>query len=88
MASQKSVKKLVNEFVSDLKKCNITLKKAFLFGSYANGKANSVSDIDVAIVADEFNGLAFNDPDYFINIKIKKKNTPQFKSKHLTQSII
>ena len=52
-----TVKKLYNHidnFLLDLKDKNIHVKKAILFGSYANGKVNKNSDINLAIWADEF----------------------------------
>jgi len=44
-----------------LNKNNIKVQKAILFGSYAYGKANEWSDIDIAIVSDDFTGNRFND---------------------------
>jgi predicted nucleotidyltransferase len=44
-----------------LNKNNININKAILFGSYANGKADEWSDIDIAIVSDDFTGNRFND---------------------------
>ncbi len=76
MAVKKSVINLVNEFVSELKKRNISVRKAILFGSHAKGNANHFSDIDVAIVADEFVGVIFKDLNYFLELKIKKKYAP------------
>jgi predicted nucleotidyltransferase len=35
----------------------IPLRKVFLFGSFAKGTQHEWSDIDVALVADEFEGL-------------------------------
>ena len=52
-----TVKKLhnhIDNFLSDLKDKNIHVKKAILFGSYANGKVNENSDVNLAIWADEF----------------------------------
>ena len=52
-----TVKKLhdhIGNFLLDLKNKNIHVKKAVLFGSYANGNVHENSDIDLAIWADEF----------------------------------
>lgn len=73
MAAKKSVIKLVNDFISELKKKNISIRRAILFGSHAKGNAHKYSDIDVAIVADEFEGVNFIDLKFFMDIKIKKK---------------
>ena len=45
------VKKYVNS-ISNIEKP----EKIYLYGSYSKGKANKDSDIDVALVYDEFNG--------------------------------
>ena len=40
---------------------NFKVEKAYLFGSYAIGKANKESDIDLAIVSSSFSGNSFSD---------------------------
>ena len=45
------VKKYVNSISSIVEP-----EKIYLYGSYSKGKANKDSDIDVALVYDEFNG--------------------------------
>lgn len=37
------------------------MQQAILYGSYANGKYTEWSDIDVAIVSDDFQGIRFYD---------------------------
>ena len=52
-----TVKKLhnhINNFLLELKENQFHIRKAVLFGSYANGNVNENSDIDLAIWADEF----------------------------------
>jgi predicted nucleotidyltransferase len=51
----------VNRFITTLKKANINVSRIILFGSYATGKANEWSDIDIAIVSNDFSGIPFND---------------------------
>ncbi len=72
MATQKNIIELVNRFVKDIKNEGVHLRKAFLFGSYARNMQHRYSDIDVALVADEFDGFLFKDLDLFINAKTKK----------------
>ncbi len=58
-----TVKKLnshINNFLFELKERNFHVKKAILFGSYANGKVHENSDIDLAIWADEFDEYSNN----------------------------
>lgn len=72
MATQTFVINLVRQFAADVKAEGINLKTIILFGSYARNTQRRWSDIDVALVADEFAGLGFKDIDLFINAKIKK----------------
>lgn len=48
-------------FISLLENNNIHIKKAILFGSYAKGTFNEWSDIDIALVSDNFQGNRFLD---------------------------
>jgi predicted nucleotidyltransferase len=41
----------------------IHIKSAFLFGSYAKGNYNEWSDIDIAIISDNFEGIRIFDKD-------------------------
>src|SRR3989339_719981 len=59
----------INLYLDELNKNNIKVRKAILFGSYAKGNYNEWSDIDLAIVSDDFEGLRYNDLD-----KIRKYN--------------
>ncbi len=72
MAVKNSVITLVKHFANDVKAEGVHLRKVFLFGSYARNKQGRFSDVDVALVADEFIGFVFKDVDLFINAKIKK----------------
>jgi predicted nucleotidyltransferase len=72
MAAQLSVINLVRQFAKDVMSEGVHLRKVFLFGSYAHNKQKRFSDVDVALVADEFNGFVFKDMDFFIHAKIKK----------------
>lgn len=72
MAAQVPIINLVKNFAKDVMSEGVHLRKVILFGSYAKGKQQKFSDVDVALVADEFQGFVFNDMDLFINAKIKK----------------
>ncbi|RPI16772.1 MAG: nucleotidyltransferase domain-containing protein [Ignavibacteriae bacterium] len=52
---------IVRRYIAELGKNNIPIKTAFLFGSYANGKYEEWSDIDIALVSDKFEGDRFYD---------------------------
>lgn len=63
------------------------LREVYLFGSYANGLAGEYSDIDIALVSDDFEGSRFWDKKklykYLLNfssdIEIHPFNSDDFK---------
>jgi len=55
------IKKIINRYFKILKKNNISIQKAVLFGSYARGDNNKWSDIDLAIVSELFEGNRIKD---------------------------
>jgi uncharacterized protein len=60
------------EFVTELLALNVNLRKAILFGSFATNEQKEWSDIDIALVADEFIGFGFEDKKYFAKLIIRK----------------
>lgn len=48
--SKAKIRKIVKDYAELLKKNRIRFKQVYFFGSYATGKANEYSDIDVAVV--------------------------------------
>jgi len=44
---------VIRKYVRKLKKEKFAFSGVYLFGSYAKGKANEWSDIDIAVVSDE-----------------------------------
>jgi predicted nucleotidyltransferase len=66
------------KFILDLRNIGINLRKAYLFGSYLTQKQHKDSDIDVALVADEFIGVG---P---VDIKLILKILRNYKSIHAT----
>ena len=51
----------IKESIKNLINSGIKIKKAFLFGSYANGTPKNYSDIDLALVSNDFEGIRFFD---------------------------
>ncbi len=72
MLNQKSAIERVKNFASEVMQSGVKLNRVILYGSYANGKPHTWSDIDVALVADEFTGHGFDDTAYFARINNKK----------------
>ena len=56
-----NVRNKIDSLIHALNEHNITVKHAILFGSYAQGTSTKWSDIDLAIVSDEFVGSRFDD---------------------------
>ncbi|MGB2863815.1 MAG: nucleotidyltransferase domain-containing protein [Sedimentisphaerales bacterium] len=50
----KSETRKVSKFLQLLKQQGFSISRAILFGSYAKGKANPDSDIDIAVVSNQF----------------------------------
>jgi predicted nucleotidyltransferase len=71
MAPQSDIIKQVAKFASEIKKSGVHLRRVILYGSYARNQATENSDIDVAMVADEFCGSGFFDIDYFGDTLVK-----------------
>ena len=60
------------EFVNELLSLQLNLRKAILFGSFAKNQQKEWSDIDIALIADEFIGFGYEDRKYFAKINIQK----------------
>jgi predicted nucleotidyltransferase len=52
---------IIKQFIDEARKDNINITDAILFGSYAKGTYNEYSDIDLAVVSDDFEGNCFYD---------------------------
>ena len=52
---------LIRKLIEEAENNKIHILKAFLFGSYANGTFNEFSDIDLALISEDFEGIRFND---------------------------
>jgi uncharacterized protein len=55
------IRKTIDEYIRALENNHIHVQGAVLFGSYADGRANEWSDIDIALVSDSFDGDRFDD---------------------------
>jgi predicted nucleotidyltransferase len=62
--------KIVDSFVKNAKENNISIEQAVLFGSYAKGIQSEWSDIDLAVVSSDFEGIRLRD-----NMKLSKTRT-------------
>ncbi|MEW6200518.1 MAG: nucleotidyltransferase domain-containing protein [bacterium] len=53
--------KHAKRYLNELRKHNINVKKAYIYGSYAKKTFNEFSDIDLAVISDDFTGDRFED---------------------------
>jgi len=63
----------VRNYARDIEAYGVHLHAVFMYGSFARGTQHEWSDIDVALVADEFTGLP-DDYDFFPYMGGIKKN--------------
>ncbi|MBL0052093.1 MAG: nucleotidyltransferase domain-containing protein [Bacteroidetes bacterium] len=71
MANQKFIIKRLEKIITEIRDSGISLRKVILFGSYAKNTQHRWSDVDVALVADEFKGIDFYDVGLISRILIK-----------------
>lgn len=69
--ADRKIEKTVKSYVEQLENIGIHVQQAILFGSYAAGKHDDWSDIDLAIVSKDFIGNRFEDRN-----KIRKITLP------------
>jgi uncharacterized protein len=72
MVGQQAAVNTVKHFAEAIRAQGIGLRAVILFGSYARNEQREWSDIDVALVADEFIGVSFEDIKRFIDVTIQK----------------
>jgi len=48
------VKKIATSYINTIRNMGIPVDEAYLFGSYAKGKNNKFSDIDICIISPKF----------------------------------
>jgi len=64
------VQRIIYQYLALLKEHGFPIQEAILFGSYARGNANQWSDIDLALVSSEFEGVRFTDKNRIRKITI------------------
>jgi len=71
MLTRNAAIKIVGNYAEEIQSQGINLRTVILYGSFAKGMQHQWSDIDVALVADEFEGLP-TDIYYFATVAAKK----------------
>lgn len=52
---------IAKRYIQELRRHKIRVTRAYLYGSYAGGKADRDSDIDIVVVSPQFTGVRFKD---------------------------
>ena len=88
MLTRETAINTIKRFIIACNQKDIQFKNVILFGSAANGTANDYSDIDVALVSDQFSGNPFSDWHLFspINIKFTEIEPHPFLSQYFEES--
>ena len=71
MINRKRSINLIHDYVRHCKERNIQIKKVILFGSYANGKADEYSDIDIVLVSDQFTDNSYFNWKMLVPVNVK-----------------
>jgi len=74
MVKQSTALNIANEYLQAVVSSGVKIRKAYLFGSHASGRQHKWSDIDIALIADDFTGVAALDKDRFRHLHL----LPQF----------
>jgi len=61
MLTKESAIETISKFIEACNEKNILFQKVIFFGSALYGKTNEFSDIDVALVSEQFSGNPFSD---------------------------
>lgn len=67
MFTRKALKERIDSFLLALQSQQIHVRKVVLFGSYAKGNPRELSDVDLAVWADEFSGNSLADSDKYMS---------------------
>jgi len=68
---KKKVYQIIHQYLEVLRENNLNYAKVYLYGSYAQGNYKKDSDIDLAIVSDDFSGDVIDDQ--FLLMKLRRK---------------
>ena len=69
--AKKRIYQIIYQYLSVLRENNLNYAKVYLYGSYAQGNYKKDSDIDLAIVSDDFSGDVIDDQ--LLLMKLRRK---------------
>ena len=70
MVTQSAALNIARNYLKELRALGVDVRKAILFGSFAQNRQHEWSDIDLALFADQFVGLAVLDKEPFRRLHI------------------
>ena len=65
MVNQSTALKIAHNYLQAIRAAGVNIRRAYLFGSFAKNRQHEWSDIDIALIADDFTGLTVLDLDRF-----------------------
>jgi len=68
---KKRIYKIIHQYLRVLRENNLNYSKVYLYGSYAQGNYKKDSDIDLAIVSNDFSGDVIDDQ--LLLMKLRRK---------------
>ena len=60
MFTKQTLMKYITDYIAECNRLGVHFKKVILFGSYARSTAHEWSDIDLALVSDDFTGTRWD----------------------------
>lgn len=73
MVTQSTALNIAQDYLREVRALGVGVRKAVLFGSFARNRQHEWSDIDIALFADDFVGLASLDKERFRSLHLLPK---------------
>lgn len=73
MLTQSTALKIAQDYLREVRALGVGVQRAILFGSFAHNQQHEWSDIDLALFADDFIGLAALDKERFRSLHVMPK---------------
>lgn len=73
MVTQSAALKIAQDYLREVRALGVGVQRAILFGSFAHNQQHEWSDIDLALFADDFIGLAALDKERFRSLHVMPK---------------
>jgi len=71
MFTKKDLKTYISDYIAECNRLGVHFKKVILFGSYARNTPHKWSDVDLALVSDDFKDMGWDDRSKISRANIK-----------------